>query len=510
MSTNKSRHPSRWLVRAGFLVGILLLLVFAGSNLFLGTKPGQNFLQKNLNRRTQGISWQVAGASWSPWNGITVKKLTATIPNAQTPETKLPPLLELQQTELKPYWSQLLRGKKLFREVILDEPQLNIPLELLFVVEPVKPTPPPAPKATPPPTPKPKKTSKPPQNKQPQKPKKKAPKQTKPKPQPKPDLEPVDERRFWLRLRKAKVNFYSMKLGQGVEIHSLDADLPLAGPSTEGSLSWQKITSGKHLLVAKSDLPIEWKSSTWTIPNQILKLNLPQLAEPSTAAIPFNLQVGGSFAPKKSTRDFRFQATLPPQPLTDYIFHRESQFHLQAKSVSASIAARGSLINPNTWRSDSNAALDEIEVFSEIRGQHLRFETARLRANLRNTTLIVPTFAIRSERLSFLGNSQLHLGGYLLGVLRVVADPELAERFTNVAIGSLISRGWTSSWLFPLETPDRFYRDLHFEGFLPDVQVNTGRKGEFIPVPDLLRYLKAFTHDEVAEEGPPERTLSPE
>ena len=267
---------------------------------------------------------------------------------------------------------------------------------------------------------------------------------------------------------------------------------------------------GEHLLATDSTLPIEWKSPTWTLPNQDLQFLLPQLADPSFASIPFKVRLGGSFSPRRATRDFRFQAALPPQPLPDYVLHRESRFHLRAKSASTGIVAQGSLINPNSWRADSSIALDQIEVFSEIRGQHLLFETARMRTDLLNNTLVVPTFAIRSERLSFLGNGQLHLGGYLLGVLRIVADPELAERFTNVAIGSFISRGWTSSWLFPLETPDRFYRDLHFEGFLPDAQVNTGKKGQYIPIPDLLRYLKTFTHTEVAEELPPPQSPNPD
>ena len=166
MSTHKSRRPFRWLVRAGLALALLVLLVFAGSNLFLGTQPGQTFLEKNLNRRTHGITWQVAGASWSPWNGVTVKKLSATLPNAQDAKPPLPPLLELEETQIKPYWGQLLRGKKLFREVVLDGPQLNIPLELLFIVEPTKPSPPPAPKVTPPPVARPKPAPKPPQNKQ--------------------------------------------------------------------------------------------------------------------------------------------------------------------------------------------------------------------------------------------------------------------------------------------------------------------------------------------------------
>ena len=480
---------------------VLLLLLFAGSNLLLSTKPGQDFLQKNLNQRTPGVTWEVAGASWSPWNGITVKKLTAAFADAQDIEPPLPPLLELQEIEIKPYWGQLLRGKKLFREVILDEPQLNIPVELMVVAKPIKPSPPPAPKATPPQPDPPKQAPKPPQKK---------PAQTPKPPQPKkPEPQALDEKRFWVRLRNAKIRLYSMKLGQDIELHDFNANLPLGGPPTKGSLSWQKITLGAHQLVGSTTLPIEWKSPTWTLANQDLPVTLPQLTDPSFASIPFQMRVGGRFSPRRTSRDFRFQAALPPQPLPDYLLHRESRFHLRAKSASSIFSAQGSLINPNTWRFDSRAALNQIEVFSELRGQHFFFETARVETDLRNATLFVPTFAIRSEQLSLLGNGQLHFGGYLLGVLRIVSAPEIAEKLTRVAIGSNLTGGWTPRWLFPLETPDRLYRDLHFEGFLPDAQVNTGRKGEYILLSDVLRYVKAFTHREVAEEFPA-AALSPQ
>ena len=99
-----------------------------------------------------------------------------------------------------------------------------------------------------------------------------------------------------------------------------------------------------------------------------------------------------------------------------------------------------------------------------------------------------------------MGNGLLNIDGNLLAVLRLVSEPVIAERLTNIAIGSLASRGWTSAWFKPLETPDRLYRDLHFEGILPDATVNTGRKGEAVPLPQLIELLRNFTKHEVAEE----------
>lgn len=502
MSTNKSSHPLRRFVRAGLALVILLLIIFAGSNIFLSSKPGQKFLQKHLSRRTHGITWQVAGATWSPWNGITVKELTAQLASNQESKNSNPPLLQLKKTKLKPYWGQLLRGKKLFRELILDEPHLNIPAEMFIAIEPTRPTPPPKPKVKHPHTVKPQPSQKPPKTKPPKKPKSKPTPSPQPtaKEKPKSEPKPIDEKRFWIRLRNAKVRVYSMKLGQDIEFHALNADLPLGGPPAKGSLSWKKITLDQHLLSGSQNLPIEWKSPTWTLPNQDIPLTFPQFADQSLASIPLQARVGGTFSPKRSSLDFRYNLSLSPQALPDYILHKSSRFHLRAQTIAANLTGSGSLVNASTWRFDSAFAMNDIEIFSQLRNQHLFFETAQAQVNLRNATLIAPNLSLRSEQLSLLGNGQIHLGGYLLGVLRIISDPELAHRFTRVANGSRISQGWTNHWLKPLETPDRYYRDLHVEGFLTDAQVNSGRKGEFIPLTEIINLLKAFTNRETAEE----------
>lgn len=499
MKKKPAERVLRWLLRGGLAAGLLVLLLFAGSNLFLGSKPGREFLQKNLDRRLPGLSWEVSGGSWSPWKGITIQRMEARYRNL---DQDIPPLLTLEKVALKPYWSQLLRGKKLFREIVVEKPEVNIPVEFLIVAQPTPPPPPPAA----PPEPK---VPKPPKAKKPQTPKppdtppeKKSP----PKPPPEPQVvpEPTDERRFWLRMREAKVRLYSLTIGTGIDVHGLNLDLPLAGPATTGKVTWQEVTLADQTLLHAANLPVEWKHPRWSLPTQNFTLALPRLASQPAETPKLKFQANGSLEPRAQGRAFRFNLSLPSQPIPDYLVHDSSRFHFRADATAASITARGRLLDPNTWRMNSTFACDGIEVFSELRDQHLHFDSARTTLSLQRTTLSCPRLALRSERLSLLGNGQLHLGGYLVAVTRLVTDPELADRITNVAIGSGVSGGWTRNWLRPLETPDRFYRDLHFEGALPNVMVNTTKKGQFLPLSDILRFLTEFTKRESQEE-----TLTP-
>ncbi len=524
MKKHSSRGFLRWLIK-GVLLGLFLTLVlFFGSNLFLTSSLGQRFLAKNLQGRLPALSWEVAGAHWSPWNGITIEQLSARIKGVEgAHQEKIRPFFVLKNTEIKPYWGQFLRGKKLFREVIFEEPEFNIPVEYLIIAEPA----PPAsnkpeeiksspksktttPQKTPPSPPKPPSVQKP----QPATPPKNSPQPSKispnktpneaPKPLPKPHpraTESPDELRFWLRLRKATLNFYSVTKDLTIATQALDADLPLAGPDTKGKIQWEKLTVNNTTLLGPHSLPVQWKDERWILPKSSLSLSLPKLTSKPSETPHLDLIVGGGFSPRQNKRNFQFHATLPSQPLSDYILHEQTRFHIRAKATAMTIVGRGDLLQPNTWRVNSSFGMNDIEVFSELRGQHFHFDTARASLNLQNVRLHLPQFSLRSERFSLLGNGQLPLSGYLLAVLRIVVDPEHNERLTNIAIGSGISQGWTSSWLRPLETPDRYYRDLHFEGHLPNPLINTSKHNTFLPAKQVLKLIQNFIANEITEDA---------
>jgi len=76
----------------------------------------------------------------------------------------------------------------------------------------------------------------------------------------------------------------------------------------------------------------------------------------------------------------------------------------------------------------------------------------------------------------------------------------VAEVVTRIATGSTLAGGWTRSWLAHLETPDRFFRDLHLEGNLQEARVDVGRKGEWLPVDQAWRRMEVFLENEVREE----------
>jgi hypothetical protein len=118
---------------------------------------------------------------------------------------------------------------------------------------------------------------------------------------------------------------------------------------------------------------------------------------------------------------------------------------------------------------------------------------------MRGGTFQVVDARLLSERLSFLGNAIVVPDGRVRGVLRIVADRESATAITRLAVGSLLSQGWTRSWFKPLITPDRKFRDLHVEGTLSKAMIDVGRKGEELEVPQAWDRMIAFVRNEEKE-----------
>ncbi|MDP0491675.1 MAG: hypothetical protein Q7Q71_11550 [Verrucomicrobiota bacterium JB023] len=488
MSKGKRQTWGKWILRILIAVLIAVPLLFLLSNLALRTSWGREAIAKQLGRRTPGLSWQLASASWSPWKGFELAGLQARIKGAP-PET--PDFLSVDRTSVEPYWGESLKGKPIFREVEVDSPQLNLPLELLFVTRQPPPlTPPPVADAQParPPA----KEKSPPQAK-PKKPKKKPakPKESaKPTPQEKP-VEAPPELGKWVRIRNAGVTLYSLR-GPSIEVKGLNFDAPLAGPDAAVALSWAAIDlSGKPLWPA-GHLDLEWKERSWILPAQ----------EVALAGV--KTRLGGHLGIRQKGLPFRFQLAMPQQDLPEIEFDHKSRAYLSAGQMACALSAAGQLTRVDTWQFDLAGEAYDIHGGSHLREFDHRFDSGRVRLSLRNQIVSCPSIELRSEEFSLLGNGQLALTGHVLAVLRLVTSPHYEERMTNIAIGSFLSQGWTSHWMKPLETPDRYYRDLHLKGQLPDkALVDTGRRGEFIPLATAFQHLERFRDQEVNEEPRP-------
>ena len=114
------------------LIGLAILtpaLAFGISNLFLVSPKGKAFLASRIERKLH-LETNVQGASWSPWNGITIYGLRVEQPEPlKKAFTK--PLLSVQSIRLHPDWLALVKRRLELKGIEVVKPDLTLPIELL-------------------------------------------------------------------------------------------------------------------------------------------------------------------------------------------------------------------------------------------------------------------------------------------------------------------------------------------------------------------------------------------
>ncbi|MEC9054679.1 MAG: hypothetical protein VX633_05205, partial [Verrucomicrobiota bacterium] len=174
---------------------------------------------------------------------------------------------------------------------------------------------------------------------------------------------------------------------------------------------------------------------------------------------------------------------------------------LEAGSVQMQGTLGGALTSLGSWRGNLVLKAAGLALTGAGKEERMGFEEGRLMAGMRNGIFQVLDARLHSEQLSFLGNGVLLPDGRVRGVIRVVADQDNASVITRFANGAMWTGGWTRSWLAPLDTPDRYYRDLELKGTVNGAVINTGRNGENLEVSQAWKRMVSFVRNEAREAG---------
>lgn len=481
----------------GLVLACSTLLV---SNLLLQTPWVRGWFEGKLERRS-GLDWTIGRLSWTPWSGVQVEELEAALTGPDRAAAE--PLCAVEQIDVLVDWGALVQGDIRPREVRMRKGRVALPVELMALLqdprqaagdldlaknnqeaepeEKIRPKPPQ------------KKTKKPVAKKQGKRKqdRKRSDKATRRGAKPvKPDdpVSPPAGRPFVVFLENFDIHLYSIGGGgkRRLALRDVQAELPLSGEDASGFVQASKLTMGEEVVAG------EWKSAiVWRRP----VLQLPPTRY-EWAGLPVDATASLRVRPVPLCS---VQVRIDPAPLAPTAVAGVPGVEVSARETQLNARFQGNLLAPQTWRGDAIAQVEDLRITQEDRGDGRIFEHGRLTSVLRGRTMRVVDARLRSEQLSFLGNGLLLPDGRMLGVLRVVADRENAEAITKMAVGSFLSGGWTRSWLAPLETPDRQYRDIHVRGTVEDATVDVGKQGEEVDVDLAWKRVVAFVRDEVAE-----------
>tara|TARA_B100001093_G_C26724039_1_gene969114 strand:- start:364 stop:1266 length:903 start_codon:yes stop_codon:yes gene_type:complete len=280
-----------------------------------------------------------------------------------------------------------------------------------------------------------------------------------------------------------------------LNLRNFSGELPLGGKDASGLIRCEGISIGSQFFKVNWASPVQWKHPS---------LNLPP------AEIVWNGFTIRSEGVLQMTRTPRFAARIDI-PASEWAsdsgaFPSALGLKLQAKRLSLRGALNGSLARLSSWKGDLAVEARGVALGGDRNGQEVFFNEGRMIATVRGGRFNLLEARLQSERLSFLGNGALLPDGRLGGVMRVVADQDYAALLTRFAIGAMWTGGWTRSWLVPMETPDRYYRDIILQGTVNQTMVDVGRKGEAMDLAQAWNRMRTFLRKEALE--PEKRTTA--
>jgi hypothetical protein len=446
------RRGSRRWRRVVLILLALPVVGFLLTNVLLTSPWGCRRIAGKIQNRI-GLETRVAGASWSPWGGASLRGLEFLQPVPLRSVIK-EPLFSCAAVRVAPVWRAWLRGRLEVRDIELDSPRILLPLEVISSLAGSRP-PAPAPPATPPPV-----AAAPPAVAPPVPP---APSGPVSPPQvvvSPPQQAPPPRPTGWLRLKNA--SFSVVHAGSRrtlLEFSNTRGSIPISGNPAQSVLQIDTISAFENPITSGLAANLDWTS-------------------PLLSLKPLDLVLGGYklvFAAKIaefSGLPLQIEAQLPRQPLAEVTLPFNGK--AAAESISANARFRGLLLAPASWQGDllAEAAAPTLRI-----GDHdAAFDRASSVTVLRGGILSCVDARMIGDGLSLLGNATLLADGRLAGAARVVAPPESATAIASRAFPML--QGAPS--LTPLSTPQRAAFDVEAFGNISQIFLRLGRDGPVV------------------------------
>jgi len=434
------------------LLAAIPLLLFAASNLWLNVY-GRNWIAGKITQKTT-LETQLGGASWSPWNGVSLREIEISQPEALK-SSVAKPMARIDQVRIQPVWKALLRKTLEMKSIELDSPEIVLPVQVLaFLSQSAQPTPQPQLPAPVPPSPSVPSPEPPPMAANPA--------TLPPKPVEAAPPEPVTPSRptAWIEIRNGNFSLVSAGLETPlVEFLDFTTRLPVSGDAAKSSLLFESIRILGTPAVSKLTAPVQWQPPLLTLgptESEIHGMKFSMLGQLASAqGLPSHFEI---LIPKQT-----------PQPVD-----LPAGIHGQAESFGARARFQGLLLAPPTWQGNF-VTESQKPVFT--RGEETTtFDRGSSVFALRGGTLACLDARLIGEELSLLGNGKIATDGQISAVLRAVAAPDkLIENLRKILPGL---QGNPS--LTPLSTPQRAALDLEATGRLGQIQLRLGKDGPVI------------------------------
>lgn len=425
------------------LLGIAIicpLIAFGISNLYLLSPKGRALIAGKIGNRLH-LEISVQGATWSPWNGITVYGIRIEQPGALRNAIGIP-LLRVESLQVHPNWQALLKRELAIKGLEIVKPELHIPIELLSQIPQAADVPPLA-AATPPPaagptpgaiasntapSPSPAETASHVVEEQPPQPEAAAPQDKTPN--------------VWINVRDGKLAIVSLMSPSPLFVAGgIDGGVAVSGKPAKSRVSVSQLSVLGQQAHGKINIPLNWSAP-------VLGAKMK-----GDETFGFDFLIEGHLALVQGI-PFRIDASAPEQG------DREIRFGGDAVARFGKVASQGRtegyLQIPASWQGKWIARASIVDV--EIAGHANRFDHGQALLLFQGGALRCIDARLTGDDATIIGNGMILSDGRMAANTRVVAAPE-----TLAAVSRFIQPG-TETHLTPLSTPQRAALDLQVFG----------------------------------------------
>ncbi len=505
--------PKRVLAHSGqglIYLGLASLVCFIASNLWLMSPWGTNTAEKKLSERL-GLECKIGSMTWSPWNGVTVKRMRMFMPGDREQA-----VADIERVVIMPYWKPLLRRQLRLREVVVNQPRIELAIEMLTalpadtdiidrppIIPPVlaanqvKPLPKSValnqtkklaqePESQGVPT---KRSLADYANVEPrpvlgsqvltqQKPSQAPAVDTAMSAQQKPSSRrPPAGSPMRLRVKEASIRFFSMsKELDLLNVNELSMDLPLSGEDSDGFIKVAGIKIPNVVELPDIKQKVVWKRPRLEIEEQELDVGFAKI----------NMRVQLGVKNSLSHLPFLVDMAIKPQQVDSVAWLEQQSMHASAGLIVGRFRLLGLLDEPLGWKADGVFAGEGVTVQAGEGRPRVTFDTVFIPIVLHRGNLHWLGFKMLGEDFSMLGNGRLSMRGGVVCVTRLVASPEVAE----VMEKSLSRAGLVDTrWWYDMYTPDRKVRDLIISGDIRSPLIDVGPKHARLPLSHLLHLI---------------------
>ena len=446
--------------------GIAPLLAWASINLFFSTAIGTEIVCKKIERKT-GLPCKLKSVTWSPWMGVTVSKLQVFVPADLGQKN---PLFSVGEIRIDVSWLSLLKGKRRWDRLEVNQLDVNVAIETVREI-----------------------IAMPTENSsksvvlqgQPDQDERyhsnpegqSADEKTEQSPLVPSDVPskvdrpnvipmPIENFEGEIIVSNAKVRIFSERVsGLSLTLDQIEGEIPLWGSTRKGEISCGEISLSEEISEVGLTIPVMWEDRSLAVMEHSLKvfgLNLELSAAVKLAAgVPVGLHV-----------------SLPDQPVDLSSVFREQKSPFSVSNLTSKNRLQGYLLAPSTFKGSSITNFENVMINDPRDEGGMRFNRGVASFVATAAGVVAKDVRAIGEEDAILINGFATAAGEAAATVRIVSSPERAQshaKRVRIAPRNLLMD------FQPLNTPDRLFRDIHFEARDGTLMMDLGEDRSWVP-----------------------------